>query len=134
MSAPTKRDEAWHAVLETAIATDAEAFDSPDVLDTVDDYTEGAWCPRCNRELHAIGTPHVPVELLVDDELVLALQDDDETVPTFGWTCERHRVDIVLPAPYAIAPDPYTPVEADLDGEETTLAVPDPFISDSDYL
>lgn len=37
MSAPTKRDEAWHAVLETAVATGDESFDSPDVLDTVDE-------------------------------------------------------------------------------------------------
>lgn len=36
MTTPTKRDEAWHAVLETAVATGDEAFDSPDVLDTVD--------------------------------------------------------------------------------------------------
>jgi len=102
-------------------------------LPEVDDYTEGAWCPRCNRELHAIGTPGVPVELLVDDELVLALQDDDvETVPAFGWRCNRHRVDVVLPAPYAIAPDPYLAVDADLDDDETTLAVPAPFLSDYD--
>lgn len=37
MTTPTKRDEAWHAVLETAVATGDEAFDSPDVLDTVDE-------------------------------------------------------------------------------------------------
>jgi len=37
MSNPTKRDQAWHAVLETAVATGDEPFDSTDVLDTVDE-------------------------------------------------------------------------------------------------
>lgn len=37
MTTPTKRDEAWHAVLETAVATGDDAFDSPAVLDTVDE-------------------------------------------------------------------------------------------------
>lgn len=105
------------------------AIDVPEV----DDYTEGAWCPRCNRALHAIGTPRVPVDLLVDDELALALQDAGvEDVPAFGWRCDRHRTTVVLPAPYAIAPDPYRPVDATLDGDETTLAVPAPFLSDYD--
>lgn len=40
MSSPTLRDEAWHAALETAVATGldgADAFDSADVFGTVDD-------------------------------------------------------------------------------------------------
>ena len=105
------------------------AVDLPDV----DDYTEGAWCPRCNRKLTTVATPGVPVELLVDDELVLALQDDDvDEVPAFGWRCERHRTDVVLPASYAIAPETYRPVDADFGGDEVTLAVPAPFLSNYD--
>ena len=102
-------------------------------LPDVDEYSEGAWCPRCNRKQTVVGTPPVPVDLLVDDALVLALQEDDvDTIPAFGWSCDRHRFDVVLPAPYVIAPDPYRPVDATFDGDDVTLAVPEPFLEDYD--
>lgn len=99
------------------------------VVPEVDAYTEGVRCPRCQREHHTVGTPGVPVEIVADDELVVALQADDvDELPVFGWRCDRHRVDVVLPAPFAIAPEPYRPVEATLDGEDLTLAVPAPVL------
>lgn len=107
---------------------------SPDIavdIPDVDDYEEGAWCPRCNQRLVAVGTPQVPISLLVDDQLVLELQEADvETIPAFGWKCDRHRLDIVLPAPHVVAPDRYEPVDADFDGDEITLAVPEPVLEE----
>ncbi len=93
----------------------------------VDDYTGGETCPRCGRQLHTLGTPRVPIEVVADDALAVALQEADEyDLPVFGWHCDRHRVEVVLPAPYDVAPDPYEPVTAVLDELELTLAVPTP--------
>lgn len=97
----------------------------------VDEYSDGAWCSRCNRELNAVRTPHIPIELLVDDELVLALQDADvDAIPAFGWECNRHRTDVRLPAPYVIAPDTYEPVEAELGDTIVEIAVPAPILEE----
>lgn len=99
-------------------------------LPDVDDYTEGVTCPRCNRSLHAVGTPGVPVETIADDELVSRLLAGDvEHVPAFGWRCSKHRVTVVLPAPFAIAPESYEPVDATIEDRKTTLAVPEPFLA-----
>ena len=95
----------------------------------IDEYTGDAECPQCHRE-PTIGTPHVPVELLVDDDLVLDLQAAGaDGVPVFGWRCRRHRRDVVLPAPFDEAPTTFDPVEADLGEQRLTLAVPRPFLT-----
>jgi hypothetical protein len=86
-------------------------------------------CPRCQRSLtdSNVGTPRVPSEILDEDSLVLSFQEaDQDRIPVFGWTCERHRRETVVPAAYDDAPEPYAPVEADLDGRKMTIAVPNP--------
>lgn len=97
------------------------------------DTDYGLACPRCQRPLtdEDIGTPRVPTDILVEDSLVLDLQEAEvDRVPAFGWRCERHRRDIIIPAPYDDSPEPYAPVEADIDGRKMTIAVPKPVIDD----
>lgn len=97
----------------------------------LDDYTGEAECPKCHRT-PTVGTPHIPVEVLVDDELVLDLQAVGlDGVPVYGWRCQRHRRDVVLPAPYDQAPSTFDPVEARLDEQRLTLAVPRPFLTNN---
>lgn len=96
------------------------------------DY-DGFACPRCHRSLtdDDVGTPRVPSDILVDDALVNALRAAEvDRVPAFGWQCERHRRETVIPAPYHEAPAAYAPVDAEIDGQQTTIAVPTPVIDD----
>ena len=92
------------------------------------DYEELVFCPACgNRVEDDVATPHVPVELLVDDQLVIGLQETGhERVPFFGYECARHRENVHLIAPDAIAPASYVATEVVLGDTRVTGAIPRP--------
>lgn len=91
----------------------------PDVAE----YDSVAFCPLCGREVTP-GTPRAPASVILDGEVAAGL---DDKVPVFGYECDRHRgTDVILPAPVSLAPDSYVPVDADVDGEVTGVAIPEP--------
>ena len=94
-----------------------------------DEYDDHAVrCPLCGTRVDGSpGTPSLPTEFLVDDEVALALE---ETVPVFGFVCGRHRERIRLLAPAVIAPGNYVGLEATVDGEVVEIAVPAPVLEE----
>lgn len=83
-----------------------------------DEYLDAAYCPVCGADVtHEVGTPTVPAHFF---------EALDEDLPAFGWRCDCRRFDLVLVAPDEVAPESYAPVEITLDGETTTIAVPEP--------
>lgn len=84
-----------------------------------DAHLDAAFCPLCGSDVTStIGTPTVPAGLLE------ARVADD--LPVYGWSCECRRVDVVLPAPEDVAPSHFTAVKARIDGENITVATPEP--------
>lgn len=83
-----------------------------------DEYLDAAYCPLCGGEADDVGTPHVPARLLE--------ASIDEDLPVFGWRCDCRRFDVVLAASPEAAPDSYAEIEAIVEGETTTVAVPEP--------
>ncbi|MHB9286770.1 hypothetical protein ACKVMT_06990 [Halobacteriales archaeon Cl-PHB] len=94
-----------------------------------DEYADHAVrCPLCGIRVDGSpGTPSLPTEFLVDDEVALAL---DEDVPVFGYVCGRHREQIRLLAPAVIAPGNYVGLEATVDGETVEVAIPAPVLEE----
>ncbi|KOX92831.1 hypothetical protein AMS69_10255 [Haloarcula rubripromontorii] len=94
---------------------------SPDVPDHEDE----AFCPVCGRGCkESVGTPQIPADVLLDHDVLAAVGDE---IPVFGYRCDRHRAaEFVLPAPVALAPESFVPVDAEIDGEVIAVAVPDP--------
>jgi len=94
----------------------------------VDDYSGDAWCPMCNHPLETVSTPDVPMHLLKDD-----LGGERRTVSVYGHQCDRHRVDrVVLPLPATFAPETYCAVDATIDGEAISVAVPQVLLQEVD--
>jgi hypothetical protein len=86
-------------------------------------YDDVVFCPACGREVQdTVGTPQIPTETLLDFEVAEVVGDE---IPVYGYRCNQHRsVDVLLAAPVDLAPESYVPVDAELDGEVSAVAVP----------
>jgi len=91
----------------------------------IPDYEGEAYCPICGRECQeTVGTPQMPADALLDHDVLAAVEGE---IPVYGYRCGRHRtVEFVLPAPVALAPESFVPVDAEIDGEVSEVAVPEP--------
>jgi len=89
------------------------------VVADVDEITGDVHCPLCGSTLgrESVATPDVPLGLLSDASVDIVAR---------AYVCERHRVDVVAFEPASLAPDPFVPVDAVVDGREVRLAVPRP--------
>jgi len=84
-----------------------------------DEYCDAAFCPICGTDVTSeVGTPAVPARFFEAPV--------DEDLPAFGWRCSCRRFDLVLVAPENVAPESFAPVEITVDGETTTIAIPEP--------
>lgn len=91
---------------------DRERFDVVDI----DQRDETRRCPVCANALgpESLDTPDVPPRLLSDATLDVSAR---------AYVCRRHRVDVVALEPAPLAPEEYTPVDAEIDGETIAIAV-----------
>lgn len=100
----------------------SELIEPRSIVDVVDwdDYLGEPFCPLCSNSVAAEpGTPDVATHYL-DEDL------DVDELPVYGWRCDCRRHDVVLLAPEEHAPENFTPVDATIDGETTTVAAPAP--------
>lgn len=95
----------------------------------VSPYDGTVFCPVCGSEVQdSVGTPQIPTDTLLDFEIANAHGDE---IPVYGYRCGDHRQsEFLLPAPVSLAPESFVPVDAELDGEVSAVAVPPAVLED----
>jgi len=92
-------------------------------------YDGSVFCPVCGQNVQdSVGTPQIPTDALLEFNIAEAL---GETIPVYGFRCADHRrSEFLLPAPVSLAPESFVPVDAELDGEVSEVAVPPAVLED----
>ena len=90
----------------------------------VSGYDLDAFCPVCGHRVDETEGDHGIPRSVIDGEH-LGIFESVDGVPVFGYRCNRHRVDHVLPAPASVSPDEYEAVTLDLEGGFEVGAPPD---------
>ena len=95
----------------------------------VSPYDGAVFCPVCGRNVQeSVGTPQIPTDSLLDFEIANAHGDE---IPVYGYRCGDHRQsEFLLPAPVSLAHESFVPVDAELDGEVSAVAVPPAVLED----
>jgi len=92
-------------------------------------YDGAVFCPVCGRNVQeSVGPPQIPTDSLLAFDIAERL---GETIPVYGFRCVDHRrSELLLPAPISLAPESFVPVDAELDGEVSEVAVPPAVLED----